>query len=216
MKNIQLAVITGGHTFEVPPFHRLFSTLPGIDAYIQTLEDWGADVGGWRGQYDVILFYNMHSQMPDAHAKGVEKKVRAALEGLKETRQGVVLLHHALLAFPEWNFWSDLAGMPDRKLARYDHDQMVSVHVSAVGHPITNGVQNFEILDETYQMQDAAPENEILLSTDDPNSLQTLAWVRRVNQAPVFCLALGHDHQSWENTNFQKILQQGITWAGNQ
>jgi type 1 glutamine amidotransferase len=88
--------------------------------------------------------------------------------------------------------------------------------VSAVGHPITNGVQNFEILDETYQMQDAAPENEILLSTDDPNSLQTLAWVRRVNQAPVFCLALGHDHQSWENTNFQKILQQGITWAGNQ
>ena len=36
--SLRVAVVTGGHAFDVPNFHRLFRQLPGIDAYPQHLE----------------------------------------------------------------------------------------------------------------------------------------------------------------------------------
>ena len=54
--NTTVAVITGGHAFDVPAFHALFGNIPGTDCYIQHLEDYAADVGNVGDQYDVLLF----------------------------------------------------------------------------------------------------------------------------------------------------------------
>ena len=43
--NTTVAVITGGHAFDVPAFHALFDNIPGTDCYIQHLEDFATDVG---------------------------------------------------------------------------------------------------------------------------------------------------------------------------
>ena len=37
--SIKVAVVTGGHRFDVPNFHGLFRKLEGVDAFIQSLED---------------------------------------------------------------------------------------------------------------------------------------------------------------------------------
>ena len=34
-KPVRVAVVTGGHFYEVVEFHRLFRSLDGIDAYVQ-------------------------------------------------------------------------------------------------------------------------------------------------------------------------------------
>ena len=40
--SIKVAVVTGGHRFDVPNFHGLFRKLEGVDAYIQSLEDFAS------------------------------------------------------------------------------------------------------------------------------------------------------------------------------
>ena len=38
--SLRVAVITGGHGFEEVPFRELFQALPGIEATIQTMDEW--------------------------------------------------------------------------------------------------------------------------------------------------------------------------------
>ena len=40
-----VAVVTGGHSFDVPGFHALFRSLPDVDPYIQHMEDYIHDSG---------------------------------------------------------------------------------------------------------------------------------------------------------------------------
>ena len=58
---LTVAVVTGDHSFDVVGFHHLFRCFPEMDCYIQHLDDWAANVAGWRHKYDVVVFYNLHS-----------------------------------------------------------------------------------------------------------------------------------------------------------
>jgi len=62
-------------------------------------------------------------------------------------------------------------------------------------------------------MADAAEDSEILVTTEYPECMKTIAWTRQYKTSPVFCLELGHDNQSWINENFRTILEQGIVWS---
>ena len=63
--SISVAVITGGHAFDVPGFHAIFRDIPQVDSYIQQEENWAADIGNVRDTYDVLLFYNMPRNQPE-------------------------------------------------------------------------------------------------------------------------------------------------------
>ena len=63
---ITAAVITGEHNFDVPGFQAAFRGMTDVDAYPQALENFVADQGGVRDEYDVLVFYNFHRPAPDA------------------------------------------------------------------------------------------------------------------------------------------------------
>ena len=65
-QSIVTAVVTGGHTFDVPAFLTLFRRMPEIDFYPQHLENFVADEGNACQGYDVVVFYNMHMTVPGA------------------------------------------------------------------------------------------------------------------------------------------------------
>ncbi len=204
---IRTAVITGEHAFDVPAFTRLFRVLPNVNAFTQTLDDYVADAGKVRDWYDVLLFYNFHQATPDS-----DDRVHTTLSRLGQTEQGIVVLHHALMAFRGWPFWSDLVGIEERGLG-YHHDQQIDVRVELPEHPITRGLSDWRMVDETYTINEPGPECRILLTTDHPRSMRSLAWARTFGKARVFCCALGHDAQAFDNPNFRTLLSRGITWA---
>lgn len=211
--DLRVAVITGNHSFDVPGFHRLFRALPGVDAYIQDLENWVADAGKVRERYDVALFYNMHTTTPDAAQGRAAARTRAALEWLGETAQGIVILHHAVLAFPDWPLWSEICGITDRALASYHHGERLWIEIANPDHPITCGLAPWEIVDETYVMHDADEGNDVLLTVNHPQSARTIGWTRSYRQARVFCCLLGHDDEAYSNPQFRTVLQRGIQWV---
>lgn len=213
MADLMVAVITGGHWYDVPAFTRMWRALEGIEAFIQPLEDWAVDNGRVRTRYDVTAFYNMHQPTPAPDAKGTEGRIRQAIEALGTTEQGLVVLHHALLAFPQWRLWSDLVGMPDRAFKTYAHGVRMPLRVVDPEHPITRGLTSFEIVDETYDMPDCAPDNHLLVDCEAPGSLKTIAWCRAHGRSRVFCYQGGHDRTAFEHPGFRQLVERGVKWA---
>jgi len=203
---IKTAVVTGNHAFDVPAFHTMLRALPEVDFYLQDLANLVVDTQAVFDQYDVLLFYNFHQPTP-------EGKARTTLERLGTTKQGIVVLHHALLAFPEWPFWSELCDLQDRGTFSYDHGQTLDLAVVDRAHPVTEGTASWRMVDETYLMQDAGQDSRVLLTTDHPKSMRTIAWARQFGQARVLCSASGHDHQTYADPRFRRFLARGIHWA---
>jgi hypothetical protein len=211
---INLAVITGAKSHDVIGFHELFRSLDGINSYIQHIDDFASSAEEVRDFYDVILFYFMMPDGPtDEGLPGYCGQPKTVLEHLKQTGQGIVVLHHALLAYPSWPVWDDIVGIENRELSTYRHDEILEIEVEDPAHPITRGLSNWTITDETYLMPDAGAGNQILLTVSHENSMKTVAWTRLYQQSKVFCLQLGHDNQAWVDHNFREVLKRGIEWS---
>jgi uncharacterized protein len=207
-------VITGQHPFEVVEFHELFRAMPDVDAYIQHMEDFAADCGGAAGAYDVLVFYNCHMETPGGETRWFEKNMRPALEALGTREQGIFLLHHAIVAFPDWPLWSDLAGIADRRVEPH-MEQTVRVQVAGAKHPITQGVPDWEMTDETYAMDDPGIGCEPLFMVDHPKSMKTIGWTRRFKKSRVFCFQPGHDSRAFSHPQFRTAVHRGIQWLAS-
>jgi type 1 glutamine amidotransferase len=209
-EELKSAVVTGVHQYDVLNLYKLFREMEGVDAYIQNMFDFATDTGAGRESYDVVVFYNMHGDMSGEDMEAA--KTRAAIEGLGETKQGIVLLHHAILAYRDNPIWNAVSGIEDRKFG-YFLDETVEYTIENTEHPITKGVNDFQMVDETYAMDDAGEGSTILITTDHPKSMKTIAWTRAYKNARVFCYESGHDNTAYSNENFRRILRSGIFWA---
>lgn len=212
---LSVAIITGGHSYDVVNFHKFFRELPGIDAYIQHIDDFATSSEAVRDGYDVLLFYIMMMEGPANDLPGFRGKPLRALERLGQTEQGIVIMHHGLLAYPQWQPWNDLVGIQDRSLHGYSHDEKLTLRVADPTHPITEGLHDWTLIDETYNMADAGADSRVLLTVEHAESMSTVAWTRHYGQSRVFCLQLGHDNQAWANIGFRSVLQRGISWSAN-
>ena len=208
-----VAVVTGGHSYDVPNFHRLFRSLDGVEAYIQGMDDFASSSREVREEYEVVLLYIMLGPVPsDEGLPWHAGKPRTALEELGETAQGIVVLHHALLAYPEWPVWAELVGLPDRSFG-YHIGETVRTEIALPEHPITQGLAPWTMVDETYAMADADEASPVLLTYDHPKSMRTIAWTRQYRRSRVFCYEAGHDNATWPDPNFREVLRRGILWA---
>jgi hypothetical protein len=56
-------------------------------------------------------------------------------------------------------------------------NQQVSIQTETLDHPITSGVTEFEIQDETYVTQEPDEDCILLLSTDHKPSTRAIGWI---------------------------------------
>lgn len=210
---IRLAVVTGGHPYEVPPLCELFRSLEGIDAYPQSLDEFTADAET-AAAYDVVLFYTMHQFRRDAELPWYQANIFATLEQLGRAGQGICVLHHSLVAFPEWPLWSELTGIANRSDIATHLDQRVPLALVDAGHPIVRGIGDWTLTDEIYEMDSPRPEdgNRLLLTTSHPKSMAGIAWTRMFRESRVLCWQSGHDHSAFRDANFRRMLGNGIRW----
>ncbi len=212
-KPVKTAVVTGGHPFDVVNFHHLFRELEGIQPYVQHMDEFASSAEEERDSYECVVFYSMLRDGPsDTGQPGYAGKPKTALEHLGASEQGILLLHHAILAYRQWPLWDELVGIGDRSFG-YHHDQSLQVETTDRPHPITSGIASWEMIDETYTMADAGADSEVLLTTHHPKSMRTLAWTRTHRNARVFCFQSGHDNQTWQDEGFREVLRRGILWA---
>jgi type 1 glutamine amidotransferase len=188
--------------------------LDGINAYIQHIDNFASSPEHVRDLYDAILFFFMMLEGPtDEGLPGYCGQPKSTLERLGKTGQGIVVLHHALLAYPEWSVWDEIVGVANRELSEYQHDEEIKIQVVNDKHPIVRGFSDWVMVDETYLMPDAGEGNQALLKTHHPRNMETVAWIRHYQASRVFCLQSGHDNQTWVDKNFQDVLRRGVLWS---
>jgi type 1 glutamine amidotransferase len=214
---LRVLVVTGGHDFEQEPFFKVFKDNPGIT--YQAVEHPKAHAflkSDAAKQYDVLVLYDMYQDISD------EAKADF-LARLKEGK-GLVVLHHAIASYQKWPEYSKIIGARyylqktmvdgvEKPVSLWEHGVNFKLHMADPAHPITRGVKDFEIHDETYNLFDVASDTHPLVTTDEPKSNKIIGWSKTYSNARVVYLQSGHDHFAYENPNFQQILRQAIQWA---
>lgn len=136
-----------------------------------------------------------------------------------------------------WNSAPYLTMLGSRFL-KHDPYKSFLVEVSPVPHPITNGVTDFQIEDELYELGgkteefvafanamsagepyagdvaalgegDLSPDIQILASAEG----HPLLYATRFGRGRVHYNALGHDSKSLEHPAFRQLVRQGVEWV---
>ena len=164
------------------------------------------------GRYDAVV---MHFKNYDPNVPG-----RAAYDNLaKFVRDGggLVLVHFACGAFQEFREeFADLAGRvwnPD--MPAHDPRGNFLVELADTEHPITTGLESFEITDELYTSLDGTAPIRVLADAKSKidGKRYAMAFVLDYGKGHVFHTPLGHDTTALGNAAVGKLLRRGTAWA---
>jgi hypothetical protein len=213
----RVLVVTGGHGFEEEPFFQMFKD--NSDIVFKAVEHPNAHAlltpARARG-FDVIVLYDMHQEITPAAKDDF-------LACLKEGK-GLVVLHHAIANYQSWPDYRKIIGARyylqptvvdgvEKARSAYKHDMEFKVHIADPEHPVTKGVADFRIRDETYKGFDVAKDVHPLLTTEEPESNDLIGWARTEGNARIVFIQLGHDHFAYESPHYRQILRQAIQWT---
>lgn len=214
---IRVLLTVGGHGFEEQPFYAMLNSIADIQwTKIELPRDAGMLKPGLEKQYDVILRYDM--------VGAIKPEQQEAFLQLLHRGIGLFSLHHNMGAHPDWPEYPKIIGgkffiKPGEiggvkyKQSGWDHDQDLAVTVTDKEHPITKGLEDFQIHDEAYSGYWTDPKAKVLLKTDHPKNDPEVAWVTSYGKSRVFYLMLGHDSRAYNHAAFRRLLAQGIRWA---
>ncbi len=210
---IKAVVVVGGHDYEEKPFFSLFDGYDDIEYTKFQLKDDSElfeDISNWN--YDVIVLFNMTQKISP---KRQENFVKLLNRGV-----GLVTLHHAIGSFQEWPQYREIIGAKyylkatdNNPASTYKHDVDMKVHIADTKHPITRGLSDFTVHDETYKNCGFQNDNRILLTTDHPDSDKTVGWVRTYGKANVCTIQLGHGPQGYADPTFRQLIVRSIRWS---
>lgn len=216
-KPIRVLLVTGGHDFEGPQFSEMFRSFENIR--VKAVEHPKAHAyfkPEAAKDYDVLVFYDMYQD--------ISEEAKKDLLALLKEGKGLLAMHHCLASYQKWPEYEKIIGGRynlqkrivdgvEQPASTYKHDVKFKVKVASPDHPVTQGVKDFEIHDETYGRFVVSPEVKPLLTTDEPTSSPTICWAQTYGNARVVTLQLGHDHLAYENPNFRRIVSQAIQWV---
>ena len=205
---VRVLVVTGGHSYPTS-FYTLFEQ-PGLtwDHAVSSEEAYRRDL---RDRYDVLVLHDM--------PKTLGEDGQRHLRDFAESGKGVVVIHHAIVSYPDWDWYRDLIGaryleQPAGGLpaSTYRHDETMRITV-ARQHPVTAGLVDFTLRDETYKGMWLAPGNTVLLTTDNPTGDPPVAWVSTYDKSHVVTIQLGHGPESHHDASYRRLILNAIRWS---
>lgn len=164
----------------------------------------------------------------------------------------LIVLHHACAAWPAWPEWAEVVGshflyQPGRSRGRPMPDSGYALNVEhvvtpVVDHPITEGVEPFELLDELYlapvfedsitplfvsdfdfvdtNFASAALALEGRLNErgdwQHPPGSNIVGWIKTYRRSPIVYLQFGDGPSTYANPHFRRILANAIRWASSE
>jgi len=217
-KPIRILVITGGHSYKVEQFNQMLTSL-GENITYQIVEfpaAYDMFLPENRSKYDVLVFYHMWQTITEEQAKVFADCISQG--------KPLVVLHHSICAYDDWpEYWNIIGGKYFHKETTfkgrlyqpcsYIHDLHFNVKVINTKNPVTKGLKDFEIFDETYKGYYVEEGVTPLLTTEEPSSTPVIGWTKTYGKARVVVLQSGHDVPTFENPSFRKLLKQSIEYA---
>jgi type 1 glutamine amidotransferase len=203
---VKALLITGGHDHDAE-FYKLFD---GYKEFDQLPVDTSTNAfkKDLRGKFDVVIMYDFSRDLDEAGKKNLRDFV--------ESGGGIVVLHHALLNYQNWDWWDDEVVGGSYRLTNpsssVKNDQQIYV-TPTENHPITAGIAPFHIQDEAYKNLRMSPKIRPLLTTDNPTSDTNLAWVGPLKGTRVVAIQLGHGTSAFRHPSYRALVHNAVLWA---
>ena len=203
-------LITGGHEHEVG-FYSLFAQNSDTDWLIvdTAANAFKKDI---RDRYDVVIMYDFTRDLDD--------DARSHLRAFVESGKGIVVLHHALLNYQTWTWWSEEVVGGRYRLQTEGkfpssgvRDNQTMEMTPACEHPVLKGIGPFQIVDEAYKNMFQSPRIKPLLVTNHPASDSTLAWIGPTDSFRVIAIQLGHGHTAFGHPDYRALVHNAVLWA---
>jgi len=250
-----LLVVTRGHPFERDDFFNMIDSL-GFDW--SHIEHPAAQIFFKKEnikKFDAILFYDMPginfeevSDESKFFIKPPQEYKDDFLERLNEGK-GCVFLHHSIAGWPMWDEYSNIIGgrflykpgnIKGKKSPDSGYRHFVNYEVSSVSeHPITEGINNFEIEDELYLSHVFEEDINPLLKSnyrfvrdnfysatnalngkmnsnegwEHPDGSNLVGWTKTYKKSAITYLQFGDSVKSYENKNVRMLLRRSINWV---
>jgi type 1 glutamine amidotransferase len=210
---LKVAFVTGGHDYEHDKFMEMWKSMEGMEVtHLAQADDSEIFETILPWDYDVIVLYNMSQKISEKRQNNLKQLISNGI--------GLVAMHHNLGAFQGFADYKTIIGGKfflqaegNQPQGAYKHGVDVKVQIADKNHPITQGLNDFTINDETYKNLWHAEDNHVLLTTEEPTSDKALAWTREYGNGNVCAIALGHDGMAYADPNFRKLVAQAIQWA---
>jgi type 1 glutamine amidotransferase len=161
--------------------------------------------------YDVIVF-TIFSRRVQMLPENAQENLLNFVRGGK----GFFVQHLASASFPKWEEFGKLCG---RKwvMGTSGHSPRSVFKAKVVNkqHPITAGLDDFEIDDELYSKLQGTGEINVLVEGDSDFSkkAEPLVFTLNYGKGRVVHNAFGHDRKALMTPNVQKIIARGVEWA---
>jgi uncharacterized protein len=220
---INVLLVTDDRKFNREAFFALFESFQNMHfteiSHPDILDFFGTDS---IRSFDAIVFYDMPEQviLTDTQKQNFLK--------FFEEGAPAIFLHHSLLSYRQWEQFTEIIGgryynksplitkQGDTLQSVYQHDVRYKVNIVNAEHPITLGMEDFEILDEVYNHYFVKDDVEVLLTTDHHLSGHKLGWINTYGKSHIVFLSNGHGETAYENPNFRRLLYNAIHWAASQ
>lgn len=214
-KPVKVVILVGGHGYDKKTFPKAWGGHEDIKCEVWKGKPYTVFDDITKFKYDVILMYNMSSGMTD--------KQKANFLKLLKKGTGLIVWHHALANCQDWpefekiagcKFWLRAGVRDGKKIGRSGTGHgLLKMHIADPKHPITKGMKDFEIQDESYNKQTFVKGIHVLVTTDHPKSDKPIAWTHKYSGARVFGYQSGHDVRAWANGGHRQLLANGIRWV---
>lgn len=164
-------------------------------------------------EYDLMVYmrYNTKKEKGEPPAEGKQNLLDFVKEG-----KGFVVCHLASASFNNWEEWNRLCGRY-WVMGKSGHGprSVFKANVVARDHPITQGVEDFEVDDELYAKLFGEEKIEILVSaySDWSKKVEPLMFTLSYGRGRVFHNAFGHDAKPIKTPPVVKLMVRGCEWA---
>lgn len=205
-----LLVVTRGHAFQRDPFFELFENNPHVEW--SAVEHPAAQLlfnPEAARHFDCYVLYDMPGIqfVRDGDRKPIFHPppdfYRQGLLAMLEQGTPLVVLHHAIAAWPAWPLWADIVGgrfhyQPVEEGGEVKPDSgyrlNVTHRISPVSdHPLVAGLESFELTDELYLFEVHTDDIEPLLVSDFSFTDSEFFSARRALEGHM------NDRQGWQH-----------------
>jgi type 1 glutamine amidotransferase len=211
-KKLNILIVTGGHDFDRQSFFEMFDSFSDISYTELKHPEANLQLGTIDPEsFDAVVFYDM--------PKTISEKEKGSYNKLLKLGKGLVFLHHSLCSYQEWDDYKNIVGGKYHEekntpaTSTYQHDITFKVKISDSKHPVTEGIKDFEILDEVYGNTEVLPGVTSLLFADHPQSSKIIGWTHQKGNSRIVYIQPGHDKNAWFNPNYQKLIKQAISFV---
>jgi uncharacterized protein len=160
----------------------------------------------------VYLLYTAGGQFPTAQQEALAASV-AAGKGLVGVHGANILGWEGDDVDPADRPYFDLLGNRYLSHGPGHHEGRHTIEI--VGeHPITEGLDDFELFDEYYEFEFADDDVQILAQRHRADGeVIPVLYVRTIGTGRVVYLALGHDMRSWGEPPVRTLVRRALAWA---